>query len=142
MWLFFAINPERKKTFDFSNPYLITGGALFVKAPNPPCSPLSELEGKTVATPQKGPLAGYIRENYPKIRLFTDVKDYPATLEAVLDGKADAAALNTQTGTVLAQKLFPGRFSLPERGYLEIPTGVAVLKGRTSDILAKLNQGL
>jgi hypothetical protein len=47
-----------------------------------------------VVAPLKGPLAGYIEEKYPKITVYTDVKDYQATLEAVLDGKAYAAALN------------------------------------------------
>jgi ABC-type amino acid transport substrate-binding protein len=140
--VFFAINPERRKTYDFSDPYLITGGALFVKSPNPPCSDLKELEGKIVATPLKGPLAGYIKEKYPKITVYTDVKDYQATLQAVLDGKAYAAALNTQVGAVLAQKLYPGRFSLPDRGYQEIPIGLAVMKGKQDLLLKKFNDGL
>jgi len=139
---FFGINPARKNTFDFSNPYLISGGALFTKAPNPPCSDLKELEGKTVATPLKGPLAEYIREKFPKVNLYTDVKDYQATLEAVLNGKADAAALNTQVGAVLAQSLFPGKFSLPSKGFLEVPIGVAVLKGKQDDFLRRFNEGL
>lgn len=140
--VFFGVTPERKKTFDFSDPYLITGGALFVKSSNPPCSDLKELEGKIVATPQKGPLAGYIKENYPKITVYTDVKDYQVTLEAVLNGKAYAAALNTQVGAVLAQKLYPGKFSLPDRGYQEIPIGLAVMKGKQDFLLKKFNDGL
>lgn len=139
---FFGINPARKSTFDFTNPYLISGGALFTKAPNPPCSDLKELEGKTVATPLKGPLAEYIREKFPKVNLYTDVNDYQATLEAVLNGKADAAALNTQVGAVLAQNLFPGKFSLPSKGFLEVPIGVAVLKGKQDRLLIRFNEGL
>ncbi|HOW55846.1 MAG TPA: transporter substrate-binding domain-containing protein [Syntrophorhabdaceae bacterium] len=139
---FFGVNAERKKTFDFSDPYLITGGALFVKSPGPPCNSLKELESKTIATPLKGPLAGYIKKNSPGIKLLTDVKDYSATLEAVLNGKADAAALNTQVGAVLARGSFPGKFSMPEKGFLEIPIGVAVAKGKHGNFLAKLNEGL
>jgi ABC-type amino acid transport substrate-binding protein len=139
---FFGINPARKNTFDFSNPYLISGGALFTKAPNPPCSDLKELEGKTVATPLKGPLADFIREKFPKVNLYTDVKDYQATLEAVLNGKADAAALNTQAGAVLGQNLFPGKFSHPSKGFLEVPIGIAVLKGKQNDLLGRFNEGL
>jgi len=139
---FFAINAERKKAFDFSDPYLMTGGALFVKSPAPPCNSLKGLEGRTVATPLKGPLAGHIKKNFPGVKVFTDVKDYKSTLQAVLDGKADAAALNTQVGAVLARDSFPGRFSMPEKGFLEIPVGVAVAKGKHGDFLAKLNKGL
>jgi len=139
---FFAINPERMKTFDFSDPYLITGGALFVSSSRPACNSLKELDGKIVATPLKGPLAGYIKKNFPGITVLTDVKDYSATLETVLAGKADAAALNTQVGAVLARDSFPGKFSLPEKGFLEIPIGVAVPKGKHGQFLAKLNEGI
>jgi polar amino acid transport system substrate-binding protein len=139
---FLGINPKRKKTYDFSNPYIMTGGALFVKSPNPASYDLKQFEGKTVATPKKGPLAGYIQKKFPKVNVLTAVKDYPETLKVVLDGKADAAALNTQAGTVLAKQLFPGKFSLPEKGFLEVPIGVGVPKGKQSYLLTKFNEGL
>ena len=139
---FLGINPKRKETYDFSDPYLITGGALFVKSPNPSSSDLKDFEGKTVATPKKGPLAGYIQKNFPKVKVLTSVKDYPETLKVVLDGKADAAALNTQAGAVLTKQQFPGKFSLPKKGFLEIPIGVGVLKGTHAYFLTKLNDGL
>jgi ABC-type amino acid transport substrate-binding protein len=139
---FLGINPKRKKTYDFSNPYIITGGALFVKSPNPASYDMKQFEGKTVATPKKGPLAGYIQKKFPKVTVLTAVKDYPETLKVVLDGKADAAALNTQAGTVLAKQLFPGKFSLPEKGFLEVPIGVGVPKGKQSYLLTKFNEGL
>ncbi|MFH1112784.1 MAG: transporter substrate-binding domain-containing protein [Pseudomonadota bacterium] len=140
--VFLAINPDRKDVYDFSIPYLISGGALFVKAPAPASWDLKEFEGRTVATPEKGPLAGYIKTKFPKVKVITSVKDYPETLETVLNGKADAAALNTQSGTLLAKKRFPGKFSLPERGFLETPIGVGVLKGTHKEFLADLNKGL
>ncbi len=140
--VFLAINAKRKKIYDFSMPYLISGGALFVKAPAPASSDLKQFEGRTVATPKKGPLAGYIKKKFPKVKVITWVKDYPQTLETVLNGKADAAALNTQAGTLLAKKRFPGKFSLPERGFLEVPIGVGVIKGTHKEFLADLNKGL
>ena len=139
---FLGINPERKQTYDFSDPYLMTGGALFVKSPNLPTSDLKEFEGKTVATPKTGPLAGYIQRRFPKVNVLTTVKDYTETLQVVLDGKADAAALNTQVGAVLVKQLFPGKFSLPEKGFLEVPIGMGVLKGKQGYFLTKLNDGL
>ena len=139
---FQGINAERRKTYDFSEPYLMSGGALFVKTSGPPSFELKEFEGKTVATPQKGPLAGYIQEKFPKVKVLTEVKDYPETLRAVLDGKADAAALNTQSGAVLAKQLFPGKFWVPKKGFLEVPIGIAVLKGKQDYFLAKFNEGL
>ena len=139
---FLAINPERQETYDFSEPYLISGGALFVKSPNPPSFDLKAFEGKTVTTPKKGPLAGYIEKRFPKVKVLTDVKDYTETLQAVVDGKADAAALNTQAGSVLARQLFPGKFSMPEKGFLEVPIGVGVLRGKQGYLLTKFNEGL
>jgi ABC-type amino acid transport substrate-binding protein len=139
---FLGINPKRKETYDFSRPYLLTGGALFTKAPQPAASDLTRFAGKTVATPLKGPLAGFIRKKYPKVKVLTQVKDYRETLEAVLEGRADAAALNTQSGAVLAEKLFPGKFSLPERGFLEVPIGVGVPKGKLATLLTRFNEGL
>jgi ABC-type amino acid transport substrate-binding protein len=140
--VFLAINAKRKKVYDFSIPYLVSGGALFVKAPASASSDLKQFEGKTVATQKIGPLAGYIRKKFPSVKLLTSVKDYTETLKTVLEGKADAAALNTQAGTLLAKKLFPDKFSLPERGFLEVPIGVGVLKGTHQQFLAELNKGL
>jgi len=139
---FLAIDAKRRETYDFSDPYLISGGALYVKAPGLPSSDLRAFEGKTVATPKEGPLAGFIQKNFPKVNVLTDVKSYEETLQAVLNGKADAAALNTQAGAVLARELFPGRFSLPDKGFLETPIGVGVMKSKHGDFLKKLNEGM
>jgi ABC-type amino acid transport substrate-binding protein len=45
-------------------------------------------------------------------------------------------------GAVLAQSLFPGKFSLPSKGFLEVPIGVAVLKEKQDDLLVRFNEGL
>jgi ABC-type amino acid transport substrate-binding protein len=139
---FLGINAERRKTYDFSDPYLISGGALFVPAGKPVSSDLKDLAGKTVATPLKGPLAGYIQEKFPGVKMLTEVKDYKETLQVVLDGKADAAALNTQSGAVLAKQLFPGKFLSPQKGFLEVPIGIGVPKGKQESFLGKFNEGL
>lgn len=139
---FMGINSKRKKTYDFSDPYIITSGSLFVKSPNQPSPFLKEFEGKTVVTPKKGPLAGYIQEKFPTVNLISTAKDYPGAMKMVLDGKADAAALNTQVGAYLANQLFPGAFTLPQKSFLEIPIGAAVLKGKHALFLKQLNGGL
>jgi len=77
-----------------------------------------------------------------KVKMLTDVKDYTETLQAVLDGKADAAALNTQSGAVLAKQLFEGKFLLPQKGFLEVPIGIGVLKGKQEHFLNRFNEGL
>jgi polar amino acid transport system substrate-binding protein len=54
--LLMAATPERMATFDLSVPVLTTGGALFVRAPNPTPEGLMALSGKVVVTPQTGHL--------------------------------------------------------------------------------------
>jgi ABC-type amino acid transport substrate-binding protein len=136
-----GVHAERRKVYDFSDPYLVSGGALFTEAPNPTFSDLGAFAGKTVTTPERGPLAGYIRKHFPQVHLLT-VNDYPETLETVLDKKADAAALNLHAGRQLASRLFPDRFSLPERAFVDVPLAIAVLKNQRSALLKKFNEGL
>src|SRR5690349_5634606 len=50
-----AASPERRERMDFSETLLMTGGALYVRAPEPTPS-LQALAGKTVVTPRTGPL--------------------------------------------------------------------------------------
>ena len=138
---FLGINPERRKLYDFSEPLLITGGALFVKAPYPSPSGLKEFEGRTVVTPLKGPLADYIKHEFPKVHVTT-VEDYPAALRTVLDGRADAAALNPQVGIHLVNQSFQGKFTFPKTIFLEVPLAVAVSKGTHAVFLQKVNEGL
>jgi len=103
---FMGINSKRKKTYDFSDPYIMTSGSLFVKSPNQPSHFLKEFEGKTVVTPKEGPLAGYIQEKFPKVNLISTVKDYPGAMKMVLDGKADAAALTHKSEHIWQNNCF------------------------------------
>jgi len=50
-----SITPERLQSFDFSEVFVITGGSVFVRAPNVPPDALDALAGKVVVTPQTGP---------------------------------------------------------------------------------------
>ena len=138
---FYGVNPERARLFDFSDPIIVTGAALFVKTTYPPGFELEEDEGRKVVTPKAGPLADYIRENFPKVNLLL-VQDYAEALKAVLDEEAEAAALNLHAGTCLFHQLFPGRFRLPKKVFLEVSLGVAVLKGHQPSLLNLLNDGL
>jgi len=138
---FWAIDPERQKNYDFSDPFIISGGALFIKSPNQRCKSFRDLEGRRVVTPGTGPLGRYIREEFPKVRLLL-AEDYAESLKAVLEGIADAAALNIHAGTYLSNQMFPGRFTLPEEVFLEVLLAAAVLKSRQAPFLRRLNEGL
>lgn len=136
-----AITPERRKSFDFSAPLVMTGGAIFVRSPNPAPAGLSALAGKTVVTPGTGPLAAYIRKAAPEIKLVVTT-DYPESLAELVTGKADAAALNYQVGASLANTLYPGKVTVPQKMFSEEPDAVAVAKGQHADLLTRLNAGI
>jgi polar amino acid transport system substrate-binding protein len=135
-----AITPARLPYYDFSAPLLMTGGALFVKAPNPTPT-LAALKGKTVVTPATGPLGPYLRQNAPDIKLVM-TKDYPDSLERIVKGDADAAGLNYQVGASMAAELYPGQVTMPTTMFEEIPDAVAVTKGQHAAFLKQLNEGI
>jgi len=136
-----AINPERRTTMDFSTPLLMTGGALFVRSPQPEPASLKDLAGKSVVTPKTGPLAGYIQRTEPAVDLVVTT-DYDESLRKLVSGEADAAALNYQVGTMLAKKQQAGKLTLPNKMFLELPLAVAVKKDSQAQMLSKLNDGL
>lgn len=136
-----AASPERRERMDFSDTLLMTGGALYVRAPEPTPSSLQALAGKTVVTPRTGPLAAFIQKNAPDVKLIV-TEDYETSLARVVGGEVDAAALNYQAGASLAARLHPGKLTVPRSMFLELPFGAAVLKGQNSEFLTRLNAGM
>src|SRR5262249_39589744 len=109
-----AITPDRRERLDFSATLLPTGLALYVRAPDPTPEGLRALAGKTVVTPRTGPPADFIRRNAPEIKLMV-TEDYETSLARLVNGEADAAALNYQTGALLAERLYPGKLTIPRK---------------------------
>jgi polar amino acid transport system substrate-binding protein len=60
----------------------------------------------------------------------------------VVDGTADAAALNFQAGAIIANRLYPGQITIPQRMFQETANAVAVPKGQHAEIIARLSRGL
>jgi len=135
-----AVNPERRAQFDFSEPLLSAGGALFVAAPHPAPVDLGQLAGRKVATPATGPLAAFLRVHAPTAILI-ETRDYLGPLNMVVAGQADAAALNFQAGCMLADEFHPGRLTRPDDCFLELPLALAVLKSNPDSamIIDRLN---
>jgi polar amino acid transport system substrate-binding protein len=136
-----AITPEREAVYDFSAPLLMTGGAIFVRAPNPTPANFAALAGKTVVTPGTGPLVPYIQKNAPDLKLVI-TKNYEESLDRIVSGEADAAALNFQVGAAMANQLYPGKVTMPTMMFAELPDTVAVTKGQHAELLKRLNAGL
>lgn len=136
-----GITPERRKSLDFSAPLLSTGGSLYVRAPEEAPSELAALAGRTVVTPRTGPLAAYIEKNAPQVKVLRSAS-YEESLAMLVDGKADAAALNSHVGGRIADKLYPGRVNVASRMFLEVPLAVAVKKGTHARLIEDLDKGL
>jgi polar amino acid transport system substrate-binding protein len=136
-----AITRERQQTFDFSLPILMTGGALFVRAPSPTPQTLAALAGKILVTPRTGPLVPFLQKNATGVKLVL-TKDYPESLARVVDGQADAAALNFQVGASMAAELYPGMLTRPSIMFTEVPDAVAVRKGQNARLLTLVNGGI
>jgi polar amino acid transport system substrate-binding protein len=136
-----GITPERRKTLDFSAPLLSTGGSLYVRAPGQAPDELAALAGKTVVTPRTGPLAAYIEKNAPQVKVLRSAS-YEESLAMLVDGKADAAALNSHVGGRIAEKLHPGKVNGASRMFLEVPLAVAVKKGTEPALIDRIDKGL
>jgi polar amino acid transport system substrate-binding protein len=136
-----AITPDRKEKFDFTAPLLPTGGAFFVRSPERTPASIAAIAGKTVTTPRTGPLTAYLQKNAPDAKLIVTA-DYDESLAQLVSGQADVAALNFQTGAQLANRLHPGKITPPDRLFWELPFAIAVPKGQSAEIIAKLNAGI
>lgn len=131
-----AITPDRAGTFTFSKPLMQTCAALFGSGATTP--PAIENAGSArIATPRAGPLPGLIARLAPESRVLA-VADYQAALAAVLDGRADWAALNRDAGTDLANSAFAGRFAPAGPGFGQLDLAVAVAPGDPGAVLACL----
>jgi polar amino acid transport system substrate-binding protein len=136
-----AITPERRQTFDFSDPFLTSGGGFFVRIPDEAPEGPAALSGKTLVTPSAGPLAAYLQEKVPDAKLML-VDSYEDSLAAVIRGDADAAALNFLVGARLAAKLYPGQLNRSAGMFAEQSLALGVTKGKNGELLERLDAGL
>lgn len=134
-----TINDERKKTFDFSEPYFDDGQVIAAKKG----TKLSDLKGKTVAV--KNGTAGKdyaesVKDKYGyKINYY---KDSPSMYQAVKTGVDVACfedfsviAYSIKTGEVKLEILNDKPFNV--KGY-----GFAVKKGKNAELLKMFDKGL
>jgi ABC-type amino acid transport substrate-binding protein len=137
----FGITPERQAAYDFSEPLVMTGGALFVKAPNAEPADLGALTGKTVVSPKAGPFVLYIQKSAPGIKVVATTS-YQESLDRVVAGDADAAALNLQVGTNVVAESYAGKITVPVKTFSQAPLAIAVTKGQHAELMHRLAAGL
>ena len=136
-----GVTRERREWLDFSAPLCRSEAGLFGLRRKPARFSLDDYARRTISTPGRGPLADFIRARAPEVILLL-VDDYRAALNAVINGKAEAAALNTPVGRELVEAEFPGRFRIPDRPILVIDLAAAAPKGKNQDLIAAVNRGL
>jgi len=137
----YLATPEGLQMYDFTATLMMSGGGLFVRAPLIPPSDLKTLAGKTVVTPGFGPFVKYIQRNFPSVHVVS-TGSYQESLDRVLAGQADAAALNIQEGANVVSQSYAGKISVPTASFLDEPLVLAVLKGRHADLVDRINAGI
>ncbi len=126
-----GVTAERAEQLVFGPALVRTGGALF------------RLTGAAdgayrIATPSSGPLRLAVTEAFPESEVEL-VQDYPAALNAVVEGSAAAAALNFHVGWEVAERLHPGGFVAPEEPFAPVDLAPAALAGHEcAGLLARL----
>ncbi|MDT2595831.1 amino acid ABC transporter substrate-binding protein/permease [Enterococcus dongliensis] len=136
-----SITDERKKTFDFSEPYFDSGIQMAVKNDNNNIKNYRDLKGKTVAAKIGTESATFLDKN--KDKYGYEIKQYEAAdamYNALTNGNVEAIF---DDYPVLGYAVTNGQsFKLvgdPEKGS---SYGFAVKKGENKELLKKFNQGL
>lgn len=101
-----GVTAERQNEVVFGEPIIQTGGALFTLQERP-------TELARIVTPSAGPLVAATQAAYPTCSVV-EADNYPHALGLVIEGHADAAALNFHVGRQIAEREFPQRFTLPD----------------------------
>lgn len=136
-----SITDERKKSFDFSDPYFDSGLQMAVKKGNSSIKSYDDLKGKTVAAKVGTESATFLEKNQDKygytIKNFDDATGLYQALE---NGEADAIF---DDYPVLGYAITNGQ-KLQLVGDKETGSsyGFAVKKGQNSELLKKFNAGL
>ena len=136
-----SITPERLQLFDFTDEMVVTGGSIFVRAPNVPPENLTALADMILVTPRTGPIAPFIQRTAPAVKLVVTT-DYEDSLNRLIRGEADAAALGYHVGLRISNRLYPGQIIGSPHMFMELPLAVAVPKGKRADLLVRLNDGI
>lgn len=136
-----SITDERKKSFDFSDPYFDSGLQLAVKKGNDKIKSYDDLKGKTVAAKVGTESANFLEKNKEKydytIKNFDDATGLYKALE---NGEADAIV---DDYPVLGYAVKNGQ-KLQLVGDKETGSsyGFAVKKGQNPELIKKFNAGL
>jgi len=136
-----TITDERKKTMDFSIPYVTCGQILVVKKDNNSVTKLSDLEGKKVGAQISTTGALEIRKN--KKIIPKEYDEIGLAIEDLANGKIDAVVCDNPIAAnyVLQNQQYKPILKMAGDIFTAEKYGIAVTKGNT-EVLELINAGL
>lgn len=136
-----SITDERKKSFDFSDPYFDSGIQMAVKADDDETTSLDDLKGKTVGAKVGTESATFLEDNKDKYEF--DVKNYDDATGLYGAVKNGTVVAIFDDFPVLGYAINQGEqlklVGEPQKGN---SYGFAVKKGENKELLEKFNAGL
>ncbi|MGK0551229.1 amino acid ABC transporter substrate-binding protein/permease [Enterococcus faecalis] len=136
-----SITDERKKSFDFSEPYFDSGLQMAVKKGNQQIKSYDDLKGKTVAAKVGTESATFIEKNKDKYGYSVhNFDDATGLYQALANGEADAIF---DDYPVLGYAIKNGQqLQLVGKKETGSAYGFAVKKGQNPELIKKFNAGL
>jgi len=136
-----TITDERKKSMDFSDPYINAGQILIVGVDMKGVSTLEDLKGKSVGA-QIGTTGAFAVEKVSGVELRT-YDEIGLAFEDLVNGRIDAAVADTPVAAdfALQNPNYKDKLKIVGEPFTDEWYGIAVKKGNTK-VLEAINKGL
>jgi polar amino acid transport system substrate-binding protein len=131
-----TITEERKKNFDFSEPYFFEGMATVYQAHHP-ITNSSQLKGQTIAVQLGSLMELWLREKYPDTKILA-LDSNPQAIEALLAGHVDGVLMDGAQATVFSKKHQQLNFSIIAKA----ESGYALVLPKNSPLTPSINKAL
>ena len=136
-----TITEDRKKQYDFSDPYINAGQVLIVRSDATDVSTLADMEGK-IAGAQIGTTGAFEVEKNAKITLRT-YDELGLAIEDLVNKRIDGVVADTPIAAdyVLQNPNYKGKMRIATKPFTEEFYGIVVKKGNKA-VLDLINSGL
>jgi ABC-type amino acid transport substrate-binding protein len=137
-----AINEERKKKFDFSDPYFESQQVILVRS-NSTITSLSELKDKKIGVQTASTGEGVVQKAFGKTHSgIKGFDDLPSAVEDLKVGRLDAVVSDFVVMISYMRKLGTDRFKIVKDSSAPVERfGILVKKGNR-EVIEKINRGL
>lgn len=133
-----VITDERKKQFDFSDPYYDNETVIVVKENDNTIKSADDLKGKTIGTQ-----VGTVSDNFVTAIERATVNRYDSTVLAIMNLKAgkDDVTVIDKAGAIQVLNANDGFKVLDNMNIANLPYGIAINKGN-DELLMQINQAI